>query len=148
MIGSPYLAAGGAMLLLAGTTGAFFVGKDYGADGVRAENAKALEAAVKAKDEALVRIGQAEAKAERVEQTRQTEVREVYREIPKIVRGDPVYRNLCISDDGVQLIRRARAAANGEAPAATAGGSGAGAVGADERGPGDGAGDDQRRAGD
>ena len=43
-----------------------------------------------------------------------TIIRETVREIPKIIAGDVVYRNVCINTDGVRTIRAGIAAANGD----------------------------------
>lgn len=111
-LGSPYVAAGAALLLLGTHTGAFFVGKDYGADGVRAEQAEELEQALKDKKAAEQRIADLELAAQNKEVIRETTVREINRDVPRIVTRD-IYHNVCIDVDGVQLLDRAAEAANG-----------------------------------
>lgn len=112
MIGGGYLAAGVAAAILAASTASFFVGMDYGADSERAEQAEALEAALKDKSAAEKRIGELELAAQTRETERETVVREIYRDVPRIVTRD-VYRNVCIDADGLGLLDRAADAANG-----------------------------------
>ncbi len=109
-------------LALAAATGGFFYGVGVGKDSVRAGIARDLERAAAELDRAGDAIAAARLRSAGLEQHRQQIVREVYREIPRVVEN-PVYHNVCIDDDGVRLIERARAAANNDAaggPAAAA----------------------------
>ena len=121
MIAGPYLAGGAALAIMASAIGGFFVGKDAGADGVRSDLLKKVAAETKAKDEAERKLGDLTLELVTRDQTRQTTVREIYRETAKVVQN-PVYRNVCIDADGVQLLERAAAAANGESAPAPSGG--------------------------
>ena len=105
-----YLIGGIAGLLA--LIGTFFYGVGVGKDEIRAENAQALHRAALALERAQAAIAEARAAVALIDARRQSEVREVYREIQTVIRGDPIYRTQCISDDGVRLIDRAAAAAN------------------------------------
>ncbi|ATI81466.1 hypothetical protein [Sphingobium yanoikuyae] len=56
------------------------------------------------------------------EYARQGAIREIYHESQKVIEK-PVYRSVCIDADGVGLLDRAAATANGEDPGASAGGA-------------------------
>lgn len=101
----------GALLLLVGT---FFYGRHVGY--AECDNAH-LKAAAAAQEKREKQIGQAQAadaKSAEADVARQTIVREITREVPKVI-DRPVYRNVCIDADGVRLIGRAVEAANGGA---------------------------------
>jgi hypothetical protein len=130
MIFNPYAMLGAGALLLASHAGAYFYGVGNGRDDIRAEAAKALKVAAKELREAETAIAEARILSAKAEAGRVEIVREINREIPTIVQK-PVYRNVCIDDDGVRLIERARSAANGEpaggpapGPGSASGGSG------------------------
>jgi hypothetical protein len=129
----------GAVAGLAALIGAYFYGVGDGKDHVRAEISASLDQAARAMRRAEQAISAARVAAARRESQRQQIVREVYHEIPTIVRGDPVYRNVCISDDGVRLLDKAAGAANGADPSGPAGD----AAGSAEGGAVDGSGDGQ-----
>ncbi len=98
--------------VLALLVAAFFAGDKIGANRVIARQAK-VAARIEA---ARVRIDAqghrlARAAAARNAQ-REIVTREIYRALPTTV-DRPVYRNLCIDDDGVRLLERAAANANG-----------------------------------
>ena len=59
-------------------------------------------------------------RAQATEYDRQENVREIYHESQKVIER-PVYRNACIDADGVGLLDRAAATANGEPVALAAG---------------------------
>ena len=145
MIGlpNPWLALAAAAAIAAAGTGGYFHGKNVAAGEHAEEQAEALGKAIAERDAKQRRIDQLERGAAQREQQRQTIVREVYREIPTIVR-DPVYRNQCISDDGVRALDRARAAASGVHAGAPAGEAGAGPRDPAHDGSGDRQSDDQR----
>ena len=106
-------AAVGALLLV---IGAFFYGRHVGY--TECENDR-LKAAAAAQEKREKQIGQAQAgdaKAAEADVQRETIVREITREVPKVI-DRPVYRNVCIDADGVRLIGRAVEAANGGAAA-------------------------------
>jgi hypothetical protein len=116
---NPWVLLGGAGVLIAATTGAFFEGKHVAKGEAAQTQLHQLATALAERDAAQKRIGELEAAAAAREQQRQTIVREITREIPTIVR-DPVYRNVCVTDPGVRALDRAAAAANGGDPGAAA----------------------------
>lgn len=105
--------------------GAFFYGQSVGTARCQAAHLKA-EKKEGAKIEARIVDAQGQdTKAAEADVHRETIVREITREVPKII-DRPVYRNVCVDADGVRLIERAVDAANGRG--ATGGGT-AGAAG-------------------
>ncbi len=101
------------LLIVGGATYGFIQGFDSGQAHEQAEFAK-----TKAKHELEQRALQAQidaatARYQSAEYARQDTVREIYRETQSII-DRPVYRNVCIDADGVGLLDRAAAAANGE----------------------------------
>jgi hypothetical protein len=102
-------AVGGLLLLIA----AFFFGRSVGIDHQQAIDAKTMEKAVRAVKKTQDAIDQMTLTRASVENIRQETVREIYREIPKII-DRPVYRNICADVDGVRLIDRAASNANGQ----------------------------------
>ncbi len=106
-------------LALGAAAGGFFYGVGVGKDSVRAGIARDLERAAAELGRSEGAIAAARLRSAGYEQERQQIVREIYREIPRVVEN-PVYRHVCIDDDGVRLIERARAAANGGAAAGPA----------------------------
>ncbi|HEX7873044.1 MAG TPA: hypothetical protein VF475_09045 [Sphingobium sp.] len=91
---------------------AFFFGRHVG---TTEEEARYLrdEKKAAAKVEATIVDAQAQdAVSAAADVHRETIVREITREVPKII-DRPVYRNVCIDADGVRLIERAVATANG-----------------------------------
>jgi hypothetical protein len=118
MIGlpNPYIALAGVLALASAAGGGFVYG-------VRFEHGRNAQAKLEALDKALADarakqtiIDGLEATAAVREQGRQTEVREITREIPQIITRDRVvYERTCVDAAGVSLLDRARAAANGHA---------------------------------
>lgn len=102
---------------LAALIGAFFFGRSTGIDHERARNLAALEKGRKAIEQSIAQVQAVDRARVEQEGQRQTIVREIYREVPKIL-DRPVYRNVCVDADGVRIIRRAVAAANGRGDAA------------------------------
>ncbi len=146
MIGTPYLALGAAGAIVAAAFGGYFHGKHVAAGEASAQKLTQLADALDQKHQAELRIGELEKAAGGREIIRQNNVREIYRAIPQIIR-DPVYRNVCIADDGVRLLDRAQAAASGRVgadPATPAGQAGRAASGPAQRESGDGHSDDRR----
>lgn len=107
-----YLRLGLAIGVLLALMGAFFYGQSVGKAKCEVAYAKAADKA-RAQRDATIRDAQeqdligAQANIER-----ETIVREITREVPKIV-DRVVYRNFCADADGVRLIDRAVDAANG-----------------------------------
>lgn len=118
-----YLRLGLAIGALLACIGAFFYGQSVGKAKCQASYAKAAAAE---RDKREKQIGQAQVQdtaAAEANVQRETVVREITREVPKII-DRPVYRNVCVDADGVRLIERAVDAANGR------GAPGGGTVGA------------------
>lgn len=111
-----YLKLGLAIGALLALIGAFFYGQNVGKAKCEAAHAK-VEAAARAKREKTIVTAQEQDTAGAVANVeRETIVREITREVPKIV-DRPVYRNVCVDADGVRLIERAVDAANGRGAA-------------------------------
>lgn len=106
----------GVLLALIGAFfGAFFYGQRVGTQRCEAAH---LKAAATAQAQRERQIGQAQAndaRAAEADVLRETIVREITLEVPKVI-DRPVYRNVCIDADGVRLIGRAVEAANGGTP--------------------------------
>lgn len=110
-----YGALGGAVAALLLAIAAYFHGVEVGVDKQRSAD---LAANLKDEKEQRRRLeaGQRDDDgAARAAVARETTVREITREVPKII-DRTVYRNVCIDADGVRLIRRGVEAANGEQP--------------------------------
>ncbi|MGW8190172.1 hypothetical protein [Sphingomonas hankookensis] len=128
----PYLAIVGAVVAVALLAAAYIAGRH---DGRAIANGKqaAVEKAVKAereKRETAVAVTEAAGAAK--ETDRQEKVREIYRETNTVTER-PVYRNLCVDADGVRLVERATAIANGDDPSGVAGAPGDAAAAAPQR---------------
>lgn len=121
-----YLILGGALLWLASIGGATFYGIGIGVDRQQAKDARLLKKADDAVKKAEAAFGAIDQRAAAADVVRETTMREIVREVPTII-DRPVYRNVCVDDDGVRLIKRAVAAANGE-PAGGRSDGGAGPV--------------------
>lgn len=104
-------AAVGALLLV---VGAFFYGRHVGYTECENDHLKAAAAAQEKREKQIGRAQAGDAKAAEADVQRETIVREITREVPKVI-DRPVYRNVCIDADGVRIIGRAVEAANGGA---------------------------------
>lgn len=140
MIGQPYLALAAAGAIAVAGVGGFFFGQDYHAGKVAKRELKSLTTMIAERDAKQARIDVLTGQVAKREQNRQEDVRYVYQQVPKIIR-DPVYRNVCISDDGVRLLGEATAIANGQGRGAPAGGTGGAADARGDGRSGDGKGD-------
>lgn len=107
-----YLRLGLALAVLLAVVGAFFYGQSVGKARCQASYAAASEKARKRREGAVAQAQQQDTAAATANIERQTIVREITREVPRIV-DRPVYRNICVDADGVRLIERAVDAANG-----------------------------------
>ncbi|MEG3182131.1 hypothetical protein [Sphingomonas sp. LT1P40] len=120
-----YLLGGVALLGVAGTITAYVVGRDDGS-AIQRDMQAAVEKATadlrKQREQLVDQIGGA---AVAQQSQRQSNVREIYRESHTITER-PVYRNVCVDADGVQLLVRSAAAANGADPGVRPSGTGAG----------------------
>lgn len=110
-----YLKLGLAIAAFAAILGAFFYGQGVGKAKCERDHAVAQAAANKLRDRQIAVAQDRDAELAEAEVVRETIVREITREVPRII-DRPVYRNVCVDADGVQLIRRAVGAANGGAP--------------------------------
>lgn len=120
MIGFSHLALAGALAACLAGIGGFAYGTRVGAAQEQAAQKRA-DAAAEAERTKLQ--GQIDASAQAhqsAEYTRQAKVREIHHETLKVI-DRPVYRNVCIDADGVGLLDRAAAAANGKGVASAAG---------------------------
>ncbi|WP_159977775.1 MULTISPECIES: hypothetical protein [unclassified Novosphingobium] len=134
MIGASHLALAGALAACLAGIGGFAYGVGVGATEERGAQARADAAAGKVRDELQARIDTSALRHQSAEYARQTNVREIYHESQKVIER-PVYRNVCVDADGVGLLDRAAAIANGEGIVASAGTApGAAAGPADQRG--------------
>ena len=107
-----YLRLGLAIGVLLALIGSFFYGQRVGKQRCEAAYAAAA-AADRAKRDKQIGTAQAQdTAAAEANVQRETVVREITREVPKII-DRPVYRNVCVDADGVRLIERAVDAANG-----------------------------------
>lgn len=114
--------AAGVLLFVALLAVAYIAGRRDGraiADGKQAAVDRAVEN-VRGSREAAVAQGEAAGQAR--ETDRQTHVREITRETSTITER-PVYRNVCIDADGVRILDRAAAVANGDDPEPSADGA-------------------------
>lgn len=102
----------GALLLL---VGAFFYGRHVGYTECDNDHLKAAAAAQERREKQISQAQAADAKSVEADVARQTTVREITREVPKLI-DRTVYRNVCVDADGVRLLGRAVEAANGGAP--------------------------------
>ncbi len=115
----PYLALIGAVLAVAIIVAAYVAGRRDGraiADGKQAAVEQAVAAERKKNETAVAATDAAGAVKEN---DRQSLVREIIRESHTIT-DRPVYRNVCVDADGVRLLDRATAVANGGDPGAPA----------------------------
>lgn len=112
-----YLRLGLFVGALAACIAAFFYGVGVGKDRQAARYAKAEAALAKAVEANIAAAQANDLAAVEASTRRETIIREIVRDTPKIIER-PVYRNICVDADGVRLLDRAVAAANGgDAPA-------------------------------
>lgn len=110
-----YLRLGLGIGVLLALIGAFFYGQHVGTQRCEAAHLKAAAAAQEKREQQIGQAQANDAKAAEADAQRETIVREITREVPKVI-DRPVYRNVCVDADGVRLIERAVEAANGGAP--------------------------------
>ncbi|TKD50592.1 hypothetical protein [Sphingomonas baiyangensis] len=108
-----YLWLGGAVVALALIIGAYAYGVGVGRDRQLADDRAAMDRASTAMKHAGDAYALRDAAAASRDVERETVFREIVREVPRIIDRH-VYRNICVDADGVQLLREATAAANGE----------------------------------
>lgn len=110
-----YVRLGLTIGVLLALIGAFFYGQRVGTQRCEAAHMKAAAAAQEKREKQIVTAQAADTKAAEADAQRETIVRKITREVPKVI-DRPVYRNVCVDADGVRLIERSVEAANGGAP--------------------------------
>lgn len=110
-----YLRLGLGIGVLLALIGAFFYGQHVGYTECENDHLKAAAAAQEKREQQIAQAQANDAKAAEADVQRETIVREITREVPKVI-DRPIYRNVCVDADGVRLIERAVEAANGGAP--------------------------------
>lgn len=113
MIGKSHLAMAAALAACATGIGGFFYGVGVGVAQEQASQKRADDAERAATDKLQGRMDASTEGAQATEYARQGNVREIYHESQKVIER-PVYRNVCVDADGVGLLDRAAATANGE----------------------------------
>lgn len=113
MIGRSHLAMAAALAACTAGIGGFFYGISVGSAQEQAAQKRADDAEQAATDKLQGQMDASTENAQAVELARQGNVREIYHESQKVIEK-PVYRNLCVDADGVGLLDRAAATANGE----------------------------------
>lgn len=109
-----YLLGGVALLGIAGSVGGYFFGRSDGAAIEQAAQARADKAVAKERKRREGEMIQGETAGQTAEVERSTQTKEVYREIERVIPGDPVYIDRCITGDGVRALDRAVDIANGK----------------------------------
>ncbi|MFT3967098.1 MAG: hypothetical protein QM690_14555 [Sphingobium sp.] len=108
--------------------GGFAYGTRVGTVMEQAAQKRADDAAEKVRQQLQAQIDASATQHQSAEYARQEQVREIYRETNTITER-PIYSSICVDADGVRLLDRAAAVANGEPVAAPAGGTGEAAAG-------------------
>ena len=109
-----YLRLGIAVAGLLALIGAFFYGSSVGAAQCEAAHLRADKAAREQREKSIRQAQTDDAAAAELDARRETIVREITREVPRIVER-PVYRGVCADADGLRVLDRAVEAANGGA---------------------------------
>ncbi len=113
MIGFSHLAMAGALAACATGIGGYFHGVRVGIAQEQAAQHRADAAAAKVRAELQGQIDRSATAFQTAENTRQSSVREIYHESQKIIER-PVYSAVCVDADGLGLLDRAAAIANGD----------------------------------
>ncbi|ESQ82407.1 hypothetical protein AEAC466_17445 [Asticcacaulis sp. AC466] len=126
------LKIGAAVAILAGTYAATYAfGRHDGQSIEIAAHAREEQAAESVRAEKQAEINLLTADAAASEQKRQGAVKEIYHEKERVIQADPlVYSARCVDADGVRLLTRATAIANGQSSPA---GDAAASAGAPDR---------------
>lgn len=127
MIGLSHLALAGALAACLAGIGGYVHGTRVGVAQEQAAQARADAAAAAERTRVQGQIDAVGTAHQESEYGRQVEVREITRESQKIIER-PVYRDVCIDTDGVGLLDRAAAVANGAASVQPSAGSTGGAA--------------------
>lgn len=120
MIGRSHLALAAALAACAAGIAGFVYGTRVGVTQEQAAQKRAHDAAEAERAKLQGQIDASAQAHQAAEYTRQAKVREIHRETLKVI-DRPIYRNVCIDTDGVGLLDRAAAIANGEGVAGPAG---------------------------
>lgn len=113
MIGTSHLAMAAALAACAAGIGGFFYGTSVGVAQEQAAQKRADDAREAERKKLQGQLDASTERAQAAEYARQGNVREIYHESQKVIER-PVYRTTCIDSDGVGLLDRAAATANGE----------------------------------
>lgn len=108
---NPYAIGGAVAVLLASSTGSYFLGRTHMANARDAKAFEQIQKIEKARDAGVERVRLSAAAVADAQTHQTTDFREITRETVKIV-DRPVYRSVCADVDGVGLLDRAHAAAN------------------------------------
>jgi hypothetical protein len=100
--------------------GGFAYGTRVGVQQEQAAQKRADDAARAERDKLQGQIDASAEAQQAAEYERQANVREIYHETQKVIER-PVYRNVCVDADGVRLLDRAAATANGQSVEPSAG---------------------------
>lgn len=122
-IGLGHIALGGALMAVIAGVGGFAYGTRVGTAMEQAAQARADAATAKIRRELQGQIDASATRHQSAEYGRQDQVREIYRETHNIIQR-PVYSSVCVDADGVRLLDRAAATANGDGLGPAAGGTG------------------------
>lgn len=114
MIGLSHVALAGALAACLAGIGGYVHGTRVGVAQEQAAQARADAAADDVRRELQAKIDAAGTDHQEAEIGRQVEVREIRHESEKIIER-PIFRNVCVDGDGVALLDRAAAVANGQA---------------------------------
>lgn len=119
MIGLPQLLIASLFAVCAAGLGGFAYGNAVGRTAEIAAQKRVNDVREAARQQLQSQIDASATVAQAEEYRRQKSVREINRDTAQILEK-PVYRNICIDDDGIRLLDRARTAANGNDIAAPA----------------------------
>lgn len=128
-VAASHVAVAGLLLSVAAGLGGYLEGVRVGVARVEAAQKRAQDAAAKARETRQDGIDRSALAHQTAETARRTETREIAHEVEKIVER-PVYRDRCVDADGVGLLDRAAAAADGAGVGNAAGPAAAAAPGA------------------
>jgi hypothetical protein len=113
MIGRSHLALVGALAACLAGIGGFAYGTRVGIAQEEAAQKRADDAADAEREKLQGQIDAGAQAHQSAEYNRQAHVREIYHETQKVIER-PIYRNVCIDADGIGLLDRAAAVANGK----------------------------------
>lgn len=115
-----HVALGAALAACLAGVGGFAYGTRVGVAQEQAAQKRAIDAAEAERSKLQGQIDASAQRHQSAEYARQASVREIYHDTQQIIER-PVYSNVCVDADGVRLLDRAAATANGEGVAPAAG---------------------------